>query len=215
MLPFCDGLALVWPSGTNGWVPLYNEVRPYDFRSSCAPRPDRSRISQCNARRRRVWRRRWHSGSGRVRPRQEPTSPSKVTSSSGPARTPPGIIQDAGRRVQRPHPNGQGHLPRAARRRRTQQRQQMIQNTQIKNPKMGVLSVDVVWTAEFAAKGYVEALPPDQFPTDGMLKATVDSGDLLRQAVRPTRAPPTAACCTTARTCSRSTTCSHRPPSTR
>src|SRR5215213_593942 len=53
-----------------------------------------------------------------------------------------------------------------------QQRQQMIQNTQIKNPAMAVLSVDVVWTAEFAAKGYVIALPADQFPTDKFLKAT-------------------------------------------
>jgi multiple sugar transport system substrate-binding protein len=56
-----------------------------------------------------------------------------------------------------------------------QQRQQMIQNTQIKNPKMAVLSVDVVWTAEFAANGYVEALPTDQFPTEGFLKAAVDA----------------------------------------
>jgi multiple sugar transport system substrate-binding protein len=56
-----------------------------------------------------------------------------------------------------------------------QQRQQMIQNTQIKNPKMAVVSMDVVWTAEFAAKQYVEALPPDQFPTDQFVKATVDS----------------------------------------
>ena len=56
-----------------------------------------------------------------------------------------------------------------------QQQQQMIQNTQIKNPKMAVLNVDVVWTAQFAANSYVEALPPDLFPTDGMLKATVDS----------------------------------------
>ena len=56
-----------------------------------------------------------------------------------------------------------------------QQRQQMIQNTQIKNPKMAVVNVDVVWTAEFAAKGYVEALPPDLFPTDGILKPAVDS----------------------------------------
>jgi multiple sugar transport system substrate-binding protein len=55
------------------------------------------------------------------------------------------------------------------------QRQQMIQNTQIKNPQMAVLSVDVVWTAEFAANGYVEALPADQFPTTGFLKAAVDS----------------------------------------
>ena len=72
------------------------------------------------------------------------------------------------------HPNGKvtfHELPDEA----DQQRQQMIQNAQIKNPKMAVLSVDVVWTAEFAAKGYVEALPPDQFPTDKMLKATVDS----------------------------------------
>jgi multiple sugar transport system substrate-binding protein len=38
-------------------------------------------------------------------------------------------------------------LPDAA----DQQRQQMVQNSQIKNPKMAVLSVDNVWTAEFAA----------------------------------------------------------------
>src|SRR5215213_1695477 len=72
------------------------------------------------------------------------------------------------------HPNGKvtfHELPDSA----DAQRQQMIQNTQIKNPKMAVMSVDVVWTAEFAAKGYIEALPTDQFPTDGFLKATVDS----------------------------------------
>jgi multiple sugar transport system substrate-binding protein len=72
------------------------------------------------------------------------------------------------------HPNGQvtlHELPEAA----DQQRQQMIQNAQIKNPKMAVLNVDVVWTAEFAAKGYIEGLPADQFPTDGLLPATVDS----------------------------------------
>ncbi|WP_375432178.1 ABC transporter substrate-binding protein [uncultured Friedmanniella sp.] len=56
-----------------------------------------------------------------------------------------------------------------------QQRAQMIQNTQIKNPKMGILSMDVVWTSEFAAKGIVVPLPAEQFPTDGFLKATVDS----------------------------------------
>jgi multiple sugar transport system substrate-binding protein len=72
------------------------------------------------------------------------------------------------------HPNGKvslHELPDNA----DQQRQQMVQNNQIKNPKMAVLSMDVVWTAEFAAKGQVEALPPDQFPTDSFLKATVDS----------------------------------------
>jgi multiple sugar transport system substrate-binding protein len=50
----------------------------------------------------------------------------------------------------------------------------MIQNTQIKNPKMCVVSMDVVWTSEFAANGYVEAVPSD-VSTDGMLKAAVDS----------------------------------------
>jgi multiple sugar transport system substrate-binding protein len=55
------------------------------------------------------------------------------------------------------------------------QRQQMIQNTQIKNPKMGILSMDVVWTSEFAAKGIAVPLPPDQFPTEDFLKPTVDS----------------------------------------
>jgi multiple sugar transport system substrate-binding protein len=72
------------------------------------------------------------------------------------------------------HPNGKvtfHELPDNA----DQQRQQMVQNTQIKNPKMATISMDVVWTAEFAAKQYVEPLPPEQFPTDSFVKATVDS----------------------------------------
>jgi multiple sugar transport system substrate-binding protein len=72
------------------------------------------------------------------------------------------------------HPEGKvtfHELPDAA----DQQRQQMIQNSQIKNPKMAVLSVDVVWTGEFAANGYIEALPADQFPTEGFLQSAVDS----------------------------------------
>src|SRR5829696_9228049 len=72
------------------------------------------------------------------------------------------------------HPNGKvilHELPDEA----DQQRQQMVQNTQIKNPNMGILNVDVVWTAEFAAKGYIVELPRDQFPTDQFLPATVDS----------------------------------------
>lgn len=56
-----------------------------------------------------------------------------------------------------------------------QQRQQMILNSENKNPRMAILNMDVVWTAEFAAKGYVVALPPDQFPTDGFLQPTVAS----------------------------------------
>jgi multiple sugar transport system substrate-binding protein len=72
------------------------------------------------------------------------------------------------------HPNGQvkfHELPDSA----DQQRQQMIQNTQIKNPAMGVISMDVVWTSEFAAKGYVVPLPTDQFPTTGFLQSAVSS----------------------------------------
>ena len=72
------------------------------------------------------------------------------------------------------HPNGKvilHELPDEA----DAQRAQMIQNTQIKNPQMGILNVDVVWTAEFAAKQYIVELPPDQFPTDSFLPATVDS----------------------------------------
>ena len=112
------------------------------------------------------------------------------------------------------HPDGKvtfQELPDSA----DQQRQQMIQNTQIKNPAMAVLSVDVVWTAEFAAKGYVVELPDGPVP-DRRLPA----GDGRRRrptstSCTPTRAPPTVACCTTARTCWTSTTCSRRPPSTR
>jgi multiple sugar transport system substrate-binding protein len=71
------------------------------------------------------------------------------------------------------HPNGKVTFHELSSK-ADEQRQQMIQNTQIKNPKMGVVSMDVVWTAEFAAKGYVEALPADT-STEGMLKAPVDA----------------------------------------
>jgi len=73
------------------------------------------------------------------------------------------------------HPNGKvvfRELPASA----DQQRQQMIQNFQIKNPKMAVISMDVVWVAEFAAKGIVEPLPAEQFPTEGMLEPVVAAG---------------------------------------
>jgi multiple sugar transport system substrate-binding protein len=72
------------------------------------------------------------------------------------------------------HPQGKvtfHELPDSA----DQQRQQMIQNTQIKNPAMAVISMDVVWTSEFAAKGYVVPLPTDQFPTTGFLQSAVNA----------------------------------------
>jgi multiple sugar transport system substrate-binding protein len=56
-----------------------------------------------------------------------------------------------------------------------QQRQQMIQNATSKSDEFGVLSVDNVWTAEFAANRYIVELPMDQFPTGEMLKPVIDS----------------------------------------
>ena len=49
------------------------------------------------------------------------------------------------------------------------------QNTQIKNDKMAVLSVDNVWTAEFAANQWIIPLPEDKFPTSEFLKSAVNS----------------------------------------
>ncbi len=46
----------------------------------------------------------------------------------------------------------------------------MIQNTQIKNPKMAVLSVDVVWTAEFAAKAIRRGAATRPIPNRGLLE---------------------------------------------
>ena len=71
------------------------------------------------------------------------------------------------------HPNGKVTFHELSSK-ADEQQQQMIQNTQIKNPRMGVMSVDVVWTAQFAANGYVVPLPADT-STEGMLKPTVDS----------------------------------------
>jgi len=56
-----------------------------------------------------------------------------------------------------------------------QQRQQIIQNAQIKSDDLSVVTTDVVWTAEFAAKGYVTPLPADRFPLDGVLPAAAQT----------------------------------------
>ena len=57
-----------------------------------------------------------------------------------------------------------------------QQRQSMINNAQTKGgSNYDVLSVDVVWTAEFAANGMLAELPKDQINLDGYLPAAVDA----------------------------------------
>lgn len=56
-----------------------------------------------------------------------------------------------------------------------QQRAEMIKRGQAKDGEFSVMSVDVVWTAEFAANGWLQELPADKFPTTGMLASAVDA----------------------------------------
>ncbi|MFI6575104.1 ABC transporter substrate-binding protein [Nocardiopsis sp. NPDC050513] len=57
------------------------------------------------------------------------------------------------------------------------QRQQMIQNAQTQADTFTVLSVDVVWTAEFAANGWIDELPRDRFDLDAMMEPVVATGE--------------------------------------
>lgn len=57
-----------------------------------------------------------------------------------------------------------------------QQHDDLVQNFQAKNANYDVVSVDVVWTAEFAAKGWLQPLKDKMaLDTAKMLKPTVDS----------------------------------------
>ncbi len=56
-----------------------------------------------------------------------------------------------------------------------QQRDAMIQRARANSGEFTVMSVDVVWTAEFAANGWLEELPADKAPLTGHLKGSVDS----------------------------------------
>lgn len=56
------------------------------------------------------------------------------------------------------------------------QRQQMIQNAETQSGAYTVLSLDVVWTSEFAANQWIEPLPENELPMDDYLSAAVDSG---------------------------------------
>ncbi|ANP52169.1 multiple sugar transport system substrate-binding protein [Streptomyces griseochromogenes] len=55
------------------------------------------------------------------------------------------------------------------------QRQQMIQNAETKSDAYTVLSLDVVWTSEFAAHQWIDRLPEKQFPLRTMLKPVVET----------------------------------------
>jgi len=55
-----------------------------------------------------------------------------------------------------------------------QQHDDLVQNFQAKNPNYDVMSVDVIWTAEFAAKGWLQPLKDKQLiDTSAMLPSTV------------------------------------------
>ncbi len=85
-----------------------------------------------------------------------------------------GYLQSALDKWNSGHPNEQARLielPESA----DQQRQQMIQNGQTKSDAYTILNVDVVWTAEFAANGWIEQLPEDQFPLDKILKPVTET----------------------------------------
>jgi multiple sugar transport system substrate-binding protein len=56
-----------------------------------------------------------------------------------------------------------------------EQRNQMIQNAQVKSDAFTVLNLDVIWTSEFAANRWVAELPKDQFDLDNFLKPAVDT----------------------------------------
>ena len=60
-----------------------------------------------------------------------------------------------------------------------QQRAQMIQNAETQSDAYSVLSVDNVWTAEFAANRYIVELPESEFPVDEMLEPVVESAKYL------------------------------------
>jgi multiple sugar transport system substrate-binding protein len=58
-----------------------------------------------------------------------------------------------------------------------QQHDDIVQHFQAKDAGYDVVDVDVVWTAEFAAKGWLQPLKDKMaFDTSSMLKPTVDSG---------------------------------------
>jgi len=58
-----------------------------------------------------------------------------------------------------------------------QQHDDLVRNFDAQNADYDVVSVDVIWTAEFAAKGYLQPLEGDlAINTDGLLEPTVQAG---------------------------------------
>ena len=81
-----------------------------------------------------------------------------------------------------------------------QQHDDLVQHFQAKDPSYDVVSVDVVWVAEFAAKGWLTPLK-DKFAIDTKGSSSPRQGvDLQQDARTPRRPRRTARCSTTAAT---------------
>ena len=154
---------------------FYNEVRPYDFRSSRAPRPHRGRIPERAARGRRLWRwrgaRRWQPESQRARRRPDQAGPDRALAGQGRH----GERAEAGQAVQRPAPGRQGHLQGAARQSRPAAAADDPEHPD-QEPGHGRSSA-WTWCGPPSSRPRATSmeLPADQFPTDEFLPATVNS----------------------------------------
>ncbi|SFA95100.1 carbohydrate ABC transporter substrate-binding protein, CUT1 family [Amycolatopsis marina] len=54
------------------------------------------------------------------------------------------------------------------------QRQQLVQQAQTKSDAYDVITIDLPWTAEFAARRWVTELPPEQFDVDGFIDTPLE-----------------------------------------
>ncbi len=89
-----------------------------------------------------------------------------------------GVVQEILDQWNAEHPDEEAtliELPESA----DQQRAQMIQNAETQSDAYDVISVDNVWTAEFAANRYIVELPEEEFPVDEMLEPVIDSARYL------------------------------------
>jgi multiple sugar transport system substrate-binding protein len=89
-----------------------------------------------------------------------------------------GVVQEILDKWNAEHPDEEAtliELPESA----DQQRAQMIQNAETQSDAYDLISVDNVWTAEFAANRYIVELPEDEFPVDEMLEPVIDSARYL------------------------------------
>lgn len=81
-----------------------------------------------------------------------------------------------------------------------QQHEDLVQHFQSRDSGYDVTVVDVVWTAEFAARGWLQPLEgPMAIDTSGLLPATVE-GPRTGTSCTRLRRPVTAPCSTTAPT---------------